>query len=155
MIFSQDNIKYILENLIKIGKVSSVNEKECSARVVFENDMVSYDLPIIQHNTVKNKDYILPDVGEQVVCLFLPNSLHNGFIVGSIYSLKDKPAIKDKNIRNIKFNDGTEIEYDRKNHILKVDCKGEIIIQSASEITIKGNIILNGNLFITGTIQDI
>lgn len=108
MIFEQDNIRFIIQNLIKVGRVSSVNEKDCTARVVFENNTISYDLPVLQNNTLKNKDYVLPDVGEQVVCLFLPTSYNgcNGFIIGAIYSMKYEPAVKNKDKRHIKFSDG-------------------------------------------------
>ncbi|CCJ32896.1 MULTISPECIES: phage baseplate assembly protein V [Caloramator] len=155
MIFNDANFDFILQNLIRVGIVSSINEKDATARVIFEENSISYDLPMLQHNTLKNKDYILPDVGEQVVCIFLPNSLHHGFILGSIYSSKDKPAIKNKNKRNIKFSDGTEVEYDRENHILKIDCKGKVIIQSATEVTINGNLIVNGDILVSGNIQNI
>lgn len=144
MIFENDNISYILNNLIRVGKVSSINEKEATARVIFsgQDEAVSYDLPIIQRNTLNNKDYALPDVGEQVVCIFLPNGIQQGFVLGSIYSQKDLPVVKDKDRRHVKFSDGTEIEYDRKEHVLKVKCIGKVIIDATEGVYINGQTIV-------------
>ncbi len=78
---------------IRVGKVSSVNRNNCTARVFFEDrdDVVSHDLRVIVKNTMNKKDYWLPDVDEQVVCIFLPNGEETGFIIGSVYSDVDRP----------------------------------------------------------------
>lgn len=45
-----------------------------------------------------NKDYWLPDVGEQVEVLLDANG-EDGVILGAVYSDVDKPPFSDKNIR--------------------------------------------------------
>ncbi|WP_421663662.1 hypothetical protein [Lysinibacillus telephonicus] len=84
---------------IRVGKVSSVNRNNCTARVFFEDrdDVVSHDLRVIVKNTMNKKDYWLPDVDEQVVCIFLPNGEETGFIVGSVYSDVDRPPAEISN----------------------------------------------------------
>ena len=64
----------------KIGEVSSINPARCTARVIFddENSMVSYDLPIMQRNSFGNCDYQMPDIGEDVLCLFRVTDLKTG-----------------------------------------------------------------------------
>lgn len=83
-----------MPQIIRYGKVSSVNKKDCSARVIFEDhdDNVSPELRVIVRNTMNKKDYWLPDVDEMVVCLFMPNGEETGFILGSVYSEVDKPV---------------------------------------------------------------
>lgn len=135
----------ILKNIVKVGKVSSVDPASCTARVIFEaQGVVSYDLPIVVSQTMKNKDYVLPDVGEQVLCIFLPTGNAAGFILGSLYSTVDKPALSSEDKRGITFSDGTHIEYDRSSHTLSIDCKGPINIIASGNVNVTGDVIADG-----------
>lgn len=136
----------IIKNLIRVGIVSSVDAAACTVRVAFSDkeNMVSYDLPVLQNNTLNNKSYHLPDAGEQVVCLFLPNGLAQGFVIGSIYSAQDVPPVNSADKWHVKFADGTTIEYDREEHTLAIDAKGPITIKAAGNITVEGDVIADG-----------
>lgn len=72
----------------KIGEVSSINPVKCTARVIFddENSMVTYDLPVMQRNSLGNRDYQMPDIGEDVLCLFRSDGFEDGVIIGSFYA---------------------------------------------------------------------
>jgi len=136
----------ILKNLIRVGRVSSVDPTACTARVAFEDqaNLVSYKLPVLVRGSLQNKDYWLPDPGEQVLCLFLPSGNAQGFIIGSLYSNQDKPPMGSQNKRYINFSDGTTIEYDRATHTLMIDAKGPINIIAASNVLVTGDVIADG-----------
>lgn len=155
----------VFKNLIRVGQVSAVNPAKATARVVFEaHGLVSYDLPVLQHQTLRNKDYWLPDIGEYVVCIFLPTGNADGFILGSIYSKEDMPPLNSPDKRAIFFEDGTYLEYDRASHTLVCDVKGPLNIKtlndfniigdiySTGDIHIIGNVITEGNVSITGSV---
>ena len=91
--------------LLKIGEVSSVNPAACTARVVFDDDdsLVSGDLQILQMNSLKNKAYWLPDVGEDVVCIFLGTGVEEGFILGATYAGAVKPPVNSLDKRAVHF----------------------------------------------------
>lgn len=133
----------LLKNTIRIGIVSSTNPANHTIRATFpdKDNLVSGDLAVVVSNTLKNKDYAMPDVNEYVVCLMLPNGLNAGFCLGAIYSDADKPANTNSNIRQTIFEDGTKIEYNRKNHELNIDVKGDINIVASGNIKINGAII--------------
>ena len=88
MFSRNENWQERLNSIIRIGEVSSVDYSRGTARVVFddEDSAVSFDLPVLHTNTFANKDYALPDVGEDVLCLFLPSGPEEGFILGSFYA---------------------------------------------------------------------
>ena len=95
-----------LESMVRIGKVSSVNAADRTARVAFEdrNNLVSGPLKIIKNPpfvTVKETTLTygdqtenhahdvtvspwLPSPGEMVLCVFLPNGDGDGFVIGGI-----------------------------------------------------------------------
>lgn len=152
-LFNEDSTREILKSLIKIGEVSSVDYAKGTARVVFDDDdsIVSNDLPVLQTNTLQNKDHALPDIGEDVVCLFLPSGNEEGFILGTVYAGEVQPAETSKDIRSVTFLDGTEIKYDRAAHLLSVKIDGTTItanrenveINTPKNINVKGGQTVN------------
>ncbi len=133
------------KNIIRVGRVSSINPNMATARVVFEaQGIVSYDLPVLQHQTLKNKDYYMPDIGEHVVCLFLPTGNAEGFILGAIYSDEDRPPVNSQDKRVIQFEDGTQIEYNRSSHTLTINAVGPINIVADGNVNITGDVVADG-----------
>ena len=135
---------------LRKGIVSSVNRKNCTARVFFPDwdEKVSFDLPVMQKNTLNTKHYWMPEVDEQVICGFFANGTEEGVILGSIYSETDKVPeefLVSDDCDGVLFSDGTLIRYDVVNHILLIDVKGEIEIKADKNIraTSGENIYLN------------
>ena len=119
--------------MVRIGVVSSSDPAAATVRVAFDDKdgVVSYDLPVLQRQTLKNKDYAVPEPGEHVVCLFMPNGNAQGFCLGAFYSDVDKPKEASLDVRALEFSDGTRIAYDRGSHTLTIDCVGNIVIRGA------------------------
>lgn len=120
-------------NMIKIGHVSSVNGKTCTARVTFpdQDDVVSQELPIVTIGSNGTQGYWVPDVDTQVLCVFLPNpsgkGMNDGFIIGAFYSTANPPAESDPNVRSIRVPDGSYIRFDGK---------GTVEIHAASHLVL-------------------
>lgn len=78
-----------IKNIIRIGRVSSIDVNTNTARVAFsdKDDLVSGNLMIVNRGSMVDKDYWIPDIDEQVLCLMQPNAsgkgLNDGFILGS------------------------------------------------------------------------
>ena len=122
----------------RFGYVSAYDPKRHMARIQFpdKDNLVSAWLPVAVQNSKRNHDERHLDVGEHVYCNMMGNGLEAGVVICSVYDDKNKPVVHEQDIRSVTFDDGTEISYDRKNHLLKVDCAGDI------EIHAKGNIKL-------------
>ena len=69
-----------IKQLARIGVVSSVDAAAGTARVAFTDldNTVSQDLRILTRGSKHDKDYWIPDIDEQVVCLMLPNTSGRG-----------------------------------------------------------------------------
>lgn len=120
-----------MKNLIRFGKVSAVIAERCAVRVVFDDrdGLVSAELPVLQSSCLNNQFYNLPDVNDSIVCLMAPNDPNGGgFVLGSFYHEKNLPPAQSSDISLIKFGDGTEIKYDRAEHLLEINCVGNIKI---------------------------
>jgi len=123
---------------MRTGKVSSINYKEYSARVEYDDapGIISKELKILSTNSNKTKDYFLPSIGEDVICIFLPHAPSVGFIVGSYYSGKNLPLETGK-IKYIFFPDGTRLKYNLETSLLEVDCVGDINISSGKVVNLQ------------------
>lgn len=119
-------------NLIREGIVSAVYPERCSCRVTFpdRDNLVSAELAILQPAGAKNKFYSLVDVGDSVVCLMCPNDAqgNGGYVIGARFDDKNPPPAQIQDISLIRFEDGTTISYDRAEHLLEINCVGNIKI---------------------------
>ena len=136
-----------IKRLIRVGTVSSVNAAAGTVRVAFaaQDDMVTYELPVITRGSKNNKDYWLPDVDEQVLCLFLPNTsgrgVRDGFVLGTFYSSVDAPVENSGDVHAVKYGDGTIIKHDRSTGKLTINATGDIDIIAGGNVTINGQTI--------------
>ena len=69
------DVERALRGMVRTGTVSSVNPAACSARVEFDDKdgTISPELHVLHRFSGRNHDYWVPDVGDQVVCLFANN----------------------------------------------------------------------------------
>lgn len=151
---------------LQTGTVSAVDADGVKARVRLPecDNMRTNWLDVLQRNTQNNKDYWLPDVGEQVKVLLDENG-EDGVILGAVYSDVDKPSFSDKNVRGTTFSDGAEFSYNRATHTLTIrgdiehmviECSADVMVKTqkatidAPETEITGNLLVGGKLTYEG-----
>ena len=147
---------------MRIGIVNAIDQAACKVRVQFQDQdgMVSDWLPVMQKKTLQDKVFWLPDLDEHVVCIMDENE-EDGVVLGAIYSDADAPAVSSQDKYQVKFQDGTTIEYDRAAHKLHADVKGNVELIASGTLTgtitgettlttptftINGNVVINGGL---------
>ncbi len=126
----------IIRNIVRKGVVSSVNPANGTARVIFQekdND-ISAEYHLLNRGSGKLKDYWIPDINDQVVCLCEANdkNFSSGWILGSWFSDEAAPQVQNAEIRRVDFGDGSFIEYNRESHSMTINCTGDIYIKGAN-----------------------
>ena len=120
------------KNIVRRGLISAVYPERHSARVTFEDkdNVVSAELPILTSYASKNCLYHLPDIAEQVICLYEESDAQegDGVIIGSIYSDVNKPKVSSQDKFRLDFEGGSFIEFDRSTGDLNINCKGNIFV---------------------------
>lgn len=126
--------------VLRWGTVTEVDEGEGAARVKINDadGLVTMPLRVMQRRTFKDQHQELPDIGEQVACLFAGQGFEQGLVLGAIYSDKDPSPGRPPHVWYRGFEDGTELEYDRKEHKLTLNVNGDIDIKASGTITING-----------------
>lgn len=101
-------------------------------------------LPVLVSRACGDCQYDLPDVGDAVLCLFLPHGREAGFVLGSFYS-GGVPPVADGDKWRRTFRDGTTLEYDRKAHKLTADVRGDVDVTATGSVTgrIKGAVSIS------------
>ena len=121
--------------MLRFGIVTQINPVTVQARVNFADDeSTSYWLPIIQSKTMKDKFFVMPDIGEEVACLMDENS-EEGVILGAIYSSVDLPVVTSEKQISVNLENSSLINIDKETNTLTITFK---------------NINLNGNINHTG-----
>ncbi|UNY40539.1 baseplate assembly protein [Pararheinheimera phage vB_PsoM_KLER1-1] len=154
-----------VNGMIRVGVVTAQVPEKGAARVEFKDrsDLVSFELPVMVKQTLKNKDSYTPDIGEHVTCVFLPNGLEQGFILGAFYSDADTADNQDPNVRATKFEDGSVLSYDRQSNtltvniavegIVNVNCKVATVAAETSITLDTPTTTCTGNLVVDGSIS--
>lgn len=151
-----------ISQLARVGFVTARQPERHRVRVELRDTvtspLVSGWLPVLTPRASADMAFDLPDVGDQVLCLFLGNGLEDGFVLGSMYGAQTPPvASGDKFHRT--FSDGTTIEYDRKAHKLTASVKGDVDVSATKSISLHGKesiilqapaLLLRGNLSQSG-----
>lgn len=153
----------------QVGTVSAVDADKVQARVRLPecDNMRTNWLNVLQRNTQNNKDYWLPDVGEQVEVLLDDNG-EDGVILGAVYSEIDRPSFSGKDVRGTQYADGAEFSYNRATHTLTirggiehmvVECSADVIVKAqkatidAAETEITGNLLVKGKFTYQGGME--
>jgi len=149
-----------------------------AVRVKFpdRDNVVSWWLPMAVRCSQDDKDFWMPDTGEQVLCLMDEHD-ENGAVLGAIYSTVDTPeGWAAAGVRGFQASDGAVVTYNRNSHTLNaalpngstvtvttgqgskvvLGSDGTALIEDAAGAYVKatndGNVHVNGNLLVAGTI---
>lgn len=148
----------LLAQVIRVGFVVARDEAAMRVRVEIVDtttEALTTDfLQVLVPRAQKDRVYDLPDLDDQVLCLFLPFAREAGFVIGSMYG-EVTPPVSSGDKWHRTFADGAVLEYDRAAHKLmakipgavEVTASGEIVVTSSTKITLMApEIELNGNL---------
>lgn len=127
-----------------IGTVCEVDATNYRVKVEFEqlDGFKSAMLPMLTTTAQHRGFYSLPEQGSQVVVL-LDHLGNGGVVLGSLYNAKDRPQQQTPNITAYNFANGTEMKHD--------ESTGQITITTEGGVQINADVVINGNLHITGT----
>lgn len=127
-----------LARLVRVAEVVSTNPGRGAVCVKFldAGGTVSAWLPVLARKTHRDADYQMPDIGQPVLCLFLPGGREVGFVLGSAYTARHQPPVASQDKWHKSWEDGTWLEYDRAGHVLSGHVEGDVQIDVSGGIEI-------------------
>lgn len=122
---------------LRFGSVTGVEGGFARVQLPDGQNMVSALIPTVQSRVLKDQDIKMPDTGEPVACLFSGQGLESGLVLGACYSPITPDPGQPSHIDYHRYEDGTEIWYDRTAHKLIAKVKGDVEIETEGQITAK------------------
>ncbi|MNJ29011.1 Phage-related baseplate assembly protein [compost metagenome] len=163
---------------LEYGEVSAVDYLTCRIRVRLDDrdGVESFWLNVPQRNSQGTKRRpLMPEIGEQIAVLLDEDGV-GGVYLGGIYSTAEPPPVVDEDTDYVRYNDGTVVSYDRAAGVMTLDCVGALLVKCTRNVTLEsgepvivkapaanlvipqvtldGNLQVNGNVNATGTIMD-
>jgi len=129
------------QNILRVGTVVERHVDGCRVRVQFPDNsaLISYWCQVMMMKTHRDKHFWLPDLGELVVCAFLPFGHEQGFVLGALYNAQDRVPTSATGDRLIVLDEGdNEIAVDRACRKMRV---------RTLELHLFGNLIVHGLIF--------
>ncbi len=104
------------KNLIRIGRISSMNKETGMVRVVYKDkNSTTSELPVFNFSG----EYKAPQVGQLVLVLHLSNDSSTGIVMGSFWNKVNKPKTSEY---QKDFKEGKAYEkYEEKQYILHAE----------------------------------
>ncbi len=115
-------------NLIQIGAISEVRPEEGLCRVSF-GERTSPLSPWLSARAGHDKEFWHPDIGEQAIFFSPYGDGTQGFVLTGMFSnVVPLPEGSRTGMRIVEYGDGTRMEVDRENHVVRiVDSYGSAI----------------------------
>lgn len=165
---------------VRIGNVSSVDDGLVKVAFPDLDDLVSGPLPVLNKWALKNKSHWMPDIKEQVVCVFFGGNLEDGIVLGSLSNNDAKLPSTDPDlaymvfsdglavshnrrdsITSMAFSDGSQLQYQAQQNLLVGDFKGTAVLDFEGDVTVTtpnfnivGNLNVDGNISSTQQVRD-
>lgn len=104
--------------------------------------------------TKNDKASNILEIGTEVSAI--TNNPHNdGCIIGALYNDEDLSVSTNKDLKIIKFSDGTIIQYDKTTHNFDLDIKGVANIKCENMLNITAQkVSITGDLEVSGNVSD-
>lgn len=129
-----------LTDYIFIGLVSSIDAENGTVVVTRpdKDNRTTAPLRVLQRGTKDIKEYWMPAVDDEVLCIVLPNNSgkgpSEGYVVGAQYNDVDTPRENNAVTRSIRFPDGSLIQYENGN--INIHAAGNVNITSGGRINL-------------------
>lgn len=106
---------------LRFGRVTGIEGGKCRVQLRDGQDVVSHTISTVQKRVLKDQDIEMPDVGEPVACLFSGQGREEGVVLGAYYNETEKDPGQPQPHDYKRYVDGTEIFYDREEHIYSIN----------------------------------
>ena len=137
--------------VLRIGKISSVNYQNGTARITYEDrdSATTIELPVLAW------EYWMPEVEDRVLVGHLSNSSTAAVILGPLWHEGHRPIEGKEGLRRREYEhtQGAAYErYDEETKSLEIVAGGCIVKLQGGTVAITGNLSVSGDLAVTGKI---
>lgn len=156
------DLRALVSRLVAAGEVLEHDPAGQRVRVRLPGDdnLSTAWLPVLTPRARGTRQYSVPQVGEQVWCLFLPDGgLEAGAVIGASYNAQDATPAASADTYRLEFADGGHLTQDAASGALDLHAVGALTLSAASITLQAGTVTLaapashaTGTLRVTGNV---
>lgn len=132
-----------------VGRISKLEctDKAANVRVILpdrldhqDQPLISKPIPVLQQASTAKKSFAMPRLNDSVLMVKLPNGTSNYAVIGSFYTAKNPPPIKDPLVDYCEWEGGHTEQHDANEDadvFLTQDFKGGVKTTCKKDIDIK------------------
>ena len=140
------------KDLLRIGKISSINYENGTARVTYEDRSGSTSAEF----SFLAWEYWMPKVGEQVLTAHLPSETSRAIILGPVWHDGRRPVEGAEGIYRKEYESTQGVAFERystKDKSLTIKAGGCTMVFSGGTVQITGNMAISGDLSVSGNLS--
>ena len=141
-----------LNNILRIGNVVDVDYDKALCRVEIGNIKTAW-LKWFTDRASNDRNWWAPEIGEQVMVLSPSGEMTQGAVLPAIYQDAHPAPAHRETVHRTEYADGVVIEYDRSLSVLHVWSPNQIALRAYGQITLVGDVVVDGNLQVTGFVR--
>lgn len=145
-----------MANICRIGSVDKIDEANARLRVRWtDDDEVPDERPLtdwIPWVTVRagpDREWWIPEIGEQVVVLCPSGELNQAVVLGSIFQNGFPANGKSKEVHRQTYKDGVKVEYARGAHVFRITKPTLVKFDVGDQVCIIGDLYVEGTIYAT------
>lgn len=124
----------LLNNIVRIGKVSAVDLDNARCRVATGNNNTAW-LPWLTSRAGRSRSWWAPSVGEQVLLLSMGGELNTAFVLPAIFSDANPAPSASADAVHLNFPDGAVLEYEPASGALTVTGVKTAVLNAAEKVS--------------------
>ncbi len=124
---------------VRFGKITKIDPQNMTLQAVIEDedDLQTFDLPIVFAVMGRMKIYTVPKIGTPVAITFQDDTgVEDGYALGSIYNEEFTPPETGEGLNYVAFDDGAMLKYDESTKQWTIKSGGGgVVIDDTLEVT--------------------
>ena len=110
----------------------------CAAQIQLNDadELNTNSYQTLQRRVLRDQEIKLPDIGEPALVLESGQGEEQGAYLGALYSQAVPSPGQEQQVSYSKYEDGTELWYDRKAHKLTAKVKGDVSVEAKGAVSV-------------------
>ena len=121
---------------MRYGKVTGTKDGEAQVQLNDADELNTNSYQTLQRRVLRDQEIKLPDIGETALVLESGQGEEQGAYLGAPYSQAVPGPGQEKQVAYNKYEDGTEIWYDRNAHTLTAKVKGNVTVEAQGIVSV-------------------
>ena len=121
---------------MRYGRVTGTKDGEAQIQLNDTDELNTNSYQTLQRRVLRDQEIKLPDIGETALVLESGQGEEQGAYLGAPYSQAVPAPGQEQQVAYSRYEDGTELWYDRKAHTLTAKVNGNVSVEAKGAVSV-------------------